>query len=443
MNYTRLIHDYIDGALDKNEQDLLFSELFQNAQLRSEFNQQLKLHTISQKDMAMISTPTAATNAIFTKLGYSIPSSVTVSANGSGVAHISRFAPFLLFLKKHAGNVFTAVLSAGLTALFLYYILDLGTGYNMNSSEMGLNSIKNQTAQQSDIRNIRVGELSGLQNVQLNSAQSNTQSNINQKQLEELINGALANYMQQVQTEYNTLYASINNNTEGIKLIADKIDNYSNDRNQSYSPISSLMLPDETKKNKSTENQNSITINNTPSSSPDVVSLAPPTPYLSDSKISLSVRGYSNSSNLKLNVPSGSTPWFNNMAFGADYNIGKGHSFGFEVGQENFPQEFTRTLWGEDLKYKQNPLLFWYGGSYKYAMRNVFIPDILYPYIQVFGGATTVGPLGRAQIGLNYKPDKKVTFNLGFEASSLWYNVQGTVYDSKKLGLTYGLSINY
>jgi len=321
----------------------------------------------------------------------------------------------------------------------LYFILDFGTGYDINSSDMSLNSTKNQTILQSNIPNIRTGELTDLQKVKLNSSQNN----LTQKQLEELINGAIANYMNQVQNQYQSLYASINNNAEGLKLISDKIDNYSSDRNLSYMPLSSLLLADNSKNMNPTENQNSITLSKIPSSMPDVVSIVPQEPYYSDSRISLSVRGFSNSSDMKINVPSGSNPWFNNMALGADYHIGKGHSFGFEVGQENFPQEFTRTLWGEDLKYKQNPLLLWYGASYKYSMHNIFIPEILYPYIQVFGGATTVGPIGRVQIGLNYKPDSKVTLNLGVEALSLWYNVQGTVYDSKKLGLTYGLSINY
>lgn len=439
MNYTRLIHDYIDGALNKNEQDLLFAELFQNAELRNEFNQQLKLHTISQKDMAMISTPVSATNAIFTKLGYSIPSGASVYGQGTAAAGTSKFAPFLLFLKKYTGNVFTAVLSAGLTALILYFILDFGSGNNINSGDLGLNTTQNQSVQQSDIPNISSGELSNLQQVQM----SDGQNILNQKQLEDLINGAIANYMNQFQTQYQTLYASINNSAEGLKLISDKLDNYSNDRNITYWPMSYLMLSDDLRRMDNTNNQNPVTLSKTPSSTPDVVSIEPQGPYSSDSRISMSIRGFSNSPNLKLNVPSGSNPWFNNMALGANYNIGKGHSFGVELGQENFPQEFTRTLWGEDLKYKQNPLLFWYGASYKYSMHNFIIPEILYPYIQVFGGATTVGPIGRAQIGLNYKPDSKVTLNLGIEASSLWYNVQGTVYDSKKLGLTYGLSINY
>ena len=75
MNNSKLIHDYLDGKLQQPGQDMLFAELANNAELRNEFNQQMKMHMIAQNDMAMISPPAAATNAIFAELGFSIPPS--------------------------------------------------------------------------------------------------------------------------------------------------------------------------------------------------------------------------------------------------------------------------------------------------------------------------------------------------------------------------------
>jgi hypothetical protein len=58
-------------------------------------------------------------------------------------------------------------------------------------------------------------------------------------------------------------------------------------------------------------------------------------------------------------------------------------------------------------------------------------------------GGTTVGPTGRIQAGLTFKPDKRVTLYLGGEASTLYYNVQNNIYNTTKYGVTYGIGIHY
>lgn len=185
------------------------------------------------------------------------------------------------------------------------------------------------------------------------------------------------------------------------------------------------------------DNNGNSNLNNSQTLNPQM------TPKEIISNFNLSFRGFSTRSNINVNVPSQSNPWFNNMGVGASYNLAKNHELGVEVGQESFPQKFNRQVYGEELTYYQNPILFWYGVTYRYSLKQIFVPNVFYPYFQVMGGFTKVGPLGRAQIGLSYSPDKRVTFNLGLEGTALWYNVQKTVYDTKKIGLTYGISISY
>ncbi len=46
MDYSRMIHDYLDGELDQMQQDILFAELATNQDMRVDFSQQVKLQVV-------------------------------------------------------------------------------------------------------------------------------------------------------------------------------------------------------------------------------------------------------------------------------------------------------------------------------------------------------------------------------------------------------------
>jgi hypothetical protein len=264
--------------------------------------------------------------------------------------------------------------------------------------------------------------------------------------VQRIINDAMAKYMTKVDNYYKNYYAALvnlskNGMSEERQTNRDKIPDNLAQSNFNLLDYLTVNSSQETIENNNPDmlvnTYNNSSLNNSELINPRM------SPKEIISNFNLGFRGFSTRSNLTVDVPSQSNPWFNNMAVGASYNLKKNHEIGAEVGQEAFPQKFERKLYGDDLTYYQNPILFWYGVTYKYSLKQIFVPNVFYPYFQVMGGFTKVGPLGRAQIGLSYSPDKRVTFNLGLEGTALWYNVQKAVYDTKKIGLTYGISISY
>ena len=65
------------------------------------------------------------------------------------------------------------------------------------------------------------------------------------------------------------------------------------------------------------------------------------------------------------------------------------------------------------------------------------------PYVQGLVGGSRFGPMGRAQVGLQYAPAGPLVFLLGFEGSAMTYSFQNTNYISPKFGLTYGMAIRF
>jgi len=424
MNNSKTIHDYLDGELSSTRQDALFAELAKDSALRDEFNQQMKLHMISQSDMALISPPAATTNAIFANLGFTIPPSAGNSlASDSTVSGGGLAATVIMFLKRHAANVMTAVLSAVLTGLIIYFLIDYNFGNNSNF------------AANQDMKNYPAVASSGSSPVTV--IPSIDQSGISEADVSRIVNDAMSKYMTEINNHYQNYYAALQE--QRLNDVSEP-NSTSNQPNVIYVPYEKYFTntPVESDYNREPVINSNLGNDNVLTST---ASINPVASYETDYTVYL--RGYSAKSNVNVNVPSQSNPWFINMGLGAAYNINNEHRVGVEIGQEAYPQVFQRSSWGEELTFYQNPVLFWYGATYRYSMTDIIIPDVLYPYAQVMGGFTEVGPVGRAQLGLSYRPDERVSFNLGLEGSGLWYNVDNTIYNTKKFGFTYGVSINY
>ncbi|GEM_PF-1140100 len=435
MNHNRLIHDYLDGKLEQHRQDMLFAELSNNTELRDEFNQQMKMHMIAQNDMAMIAPPAAATNAIFSDLGFSIPPSGKGGDSGAGAGF---GAAALTFLKKYLPSALLAVASAVLTGLVIYWLLDFDRGNSSNLTNANVENNSKPIVSSMEGQSVPVLPMY-FRNDGLSAAD-----------VQRIVNNAMSNYMVKVNNYYKDYYTALINLSKDMNSRDEQLrQDFANVRRTPRSDFNLLRYMATNNVQKPiNKNRNALLVNNSnliPLSQTDNSAIVNPYLLADDfiSNFNLSFRGFTTRNETVVQVSSQSNPWFKNMGIGVSYNIANNHEFGVEIGQEAFSQNFDRKLYGEELTYFQNPVLFWYGAKYKYSMKQLFVPNVFYPYFEIMGGFTKVGPLGRAQIGLSYSPDKRVTFNLGLEGSSLWYNVQKKIYDSKKIGLTYGVSVSY
>jgi hypothetical protein len=127
--------------------------------------------------------------------------------------------------------------------------------------------------------------------------------------------------------------------------------------------------------------------------------------------------------------------------FSGSYRFKENHEIGIEIGFDYFSQEFASNAGTVD--YRQNPLLFYYGGTWKYTPTYLAIGSRVYPYMQLFAGGTSTGPLFKTGLGASVRLFGNMYLTGGAEYGRLIYNVEGTMYNSSKLGATVGFEIRY
>jgi hypothetical protein len=142
-------------------------------------------------------------------------------------------------------------------------------------------------------------------------------------------------------------------------------------------------------------------------------------------------------------APSQSAPLFENMSVGVLHALGDHDRVGVEVGQESFSQVFHGIDSGRSVRYEQNPILPWAGGVYQRRWGAIEGLGGIGPFLQLFGGGTRLGPLGRITLGIEYSPGDRVSFMLGADGSALLYRSEGLWYGTTKLGVSYGTSITF
>ncbi|MFZ1731832.1 MAG: hypothetical protein WBQ23_16445 [Bacteroidota bacterium] len=141
-------------------------------------------------------------------------------------------------------------------------------------------------------------------------------------------------------------------------------------------------------------------------------------------------------------VVSQTDSWFSNMNLGVMYAIGDHHAIGIEGGREAFSQHFFGSEYGLPVRYEQNPLAYWATAVYQFTGEPL-LPHV-HPFAQLqAGGAFDLGPLGRATLGIKFKPFDRIAVVVGAEGSVLMYRFQNNWFSTNKIGMTYGVSYEF
>ncbi|MFM8568086.1 MAG: hypothetical protein ACKOB6_00550 [Candidatus Kapaibacterium sp.] len=129
----------------------------------------------------------------------------------------------------------------------------------------------------------------------------------------------------------------------------------------------------------------------------------------------------------------------NNMALGISYTFNEWFGAGIEIGREPCAMSFKGVTDGPAMRYESVQDLTW--GSV-HAQLTPF-PSLRnsgwQPYFQFNGGFTNYGFLTKGLLAATYAPSAHLRMLVGFEATGLFYTVQGTSYTTPKLGFTYGI----
>jgi hypothetical protein len=133
-------------------------------------------------------------------------------------------------------------------------------------------------------------------------------------------------------------------------------------------------------------------------------------------------------------LPSRSPVGVHNIALGAFAALAPQHALGIEVGSEAFPQEFssrTGTL------YRQRPTLLWAALGYEWSGAHAG----LNPFVRSLVGGTVVGPMGKLVVGATLPIGTVARATVGMEGTVLLYRFDNRWFHTRKLGISYGITL--
>lgn len=423
MDYSELIHNFIDGEIGVPEEENLFSELADNPTLRIELKNFIELEKAAKSDIAAYIPPVESTSGIFSTLGVSQVAGVGVSV---GAAVSSGFwTKYGLLLLS---NLATLLLTGAL-------------GYFLFSSFNDSNSVifQDQLNKSSLTKNVDNNRSSKIPIV------SNSNSDNNSS-----IKSKIRFYQSRKETNKPSYIAK---KGEEIKPQSKKSIENSEDISSSNSNIT---LNEESFASKDIENsnfnlikQNPNSINSDDDNQNDFLRKESINyndypfffNFLEKNNISLLVSGVESWSLPTATVEKSTNPFLRNSNVVLLYNLNPKLSLGLDLRQEFFFQSYKG--FDKDQKeylYEQNTNYFAIGIIGKY---NIFETKYFKPFGQIYLGGNKVGQIGRAMLGMEITPGKDYGFVLGLEGSALRYYHENNYYYSKKLGAYYGVVLHF
>lgn len=450
MNYSELLHDFLDGTLGSEHQEALFIALAQEAELRTEMQQLLRIKRAVQNDTEAFMPPPEAKDAIFARLGFgtplptpTVPVQAPVQAPTAASAIVetaTRTAPtagrFLwreVLLSSLATSLFTGL-------LFFFFLRPYGSG--MSTGFFGGNSGNGAIPPTSAYAQTNGAGLpsGGVLLAQRNSEQISSSTQDTVRVLREVVHHyhnasedanlrtlqrEFANFQSMMLALTDELRSALHDaRAENKRIMAE----HTAASLDSHTPVPER-LPQEPPKNQPEQ---------------PVTAAHDTAPKAGEwyNNLTVGVRGMRTRSVPQATIGSNAALAIApNTAISALYRLATHHEIGIEAGQEAFFQTFrSRNNEGIPFIIEQNPMLSWAGLAYRYTL---FPESMLTPFVHTVLGGADVGLTGRAMLGVRFAPDSRTQFLLGAEASAIIYGHQGLWYSSQNIGFTYGVSIRF
>ncbi len=438
MSYNRLIHDYLDGELDQTSEDALFTHLSGSTELRSEFNQQIKLHNMAGMDMKRITVPAELTGAVFSHLGFAAANSSgalmfdTANVSGSGLMGFTRryfgFILLLLFLFSAGSSLYLMNENSTLKGLLGSVTSVKSNIPVMESYERSQINPSEAFAGSEDIS--QVLNSSSDEDIQKHNQGSKSSGN-------SYTNGKLGN-------SGSAANLIAENNENEMSDIANNADLGPNNSLNRYLVINSNPYSADYNENSYLKNRVSAGDNSFRSGFPSNSGMAGfiyDGTNLSDlnlPKWSIQIRRMNSHTNYPPVSVGNESSILNDNSFSVWYHYLPDFSFGIETGIEPIAQEFSYN----NSNYSQTPNFLWAGLSLRYNPNELLMPYTMNPYGAGTVAFTAIGPLLKLQGGLTFNVSNPLSFFVGAEYGMLIYNVGGNLYSSGKIGYTGGININ-
>lgn len=398
MDHRDHINDLLDGDLEAMHESTLFGELAVNADLRSEFKQQLAIRSAVQNDRVALIPPVALTSSVFSGLGFAGPLA-GAAAGAVGGSILSTWLP----------KVGIPLLAAATATAITWGVMQSGTPQQpamqpQTQAPVGMQAAPQQPA-------VKAGETIIVEKPCTHDAQLAVLRRDN---------AALRAELDRTPSQPAVDQPLAEQNTERTEMPA-----------VAMQPAQRVTLT------------NAMTLSQT--SDQRVIQQTTLQPISMRSMMFpafiVQMRGMSASSLVDVNAPAQST-WYENVGLGLLYQLSDNHAVGLEMGSEIFPMSFQGNVNGQVIQYQQQPQSMWAGAAYRYTLSQLGSSGFA-PFGQVLLGGTSFGPLGRLTAGFQYSPTGPLSFMLGVEGTAMAYQFNSAWFSSSKLGLTYGVAVRF
>lgn len=402
LSYSEMLHLMLDGELDSSYETTLFNELSHNEVLRQEMRQMLAIRESVKKDFEAFTPPASVTKSLFSKLGYTAPVIVNTAANSGFWSAISQ---------KLWHPLTTAIFASLVTSLFfIYFYSNNSTG---NNEELALNRVNStpvvinfeskgvSETLADDLKSRFKGPEGGSDKViqvtknepieEVSYSQSDYVGESEGKSAESLDFIDLISMSGPVLMRFNDLSKQT---TEKI-FVTDN--NYLKGRDNNYS-------------------------------------------------LFLQLKSMSGTSFPYVSIDNQKNELLSNFTISAFTPLSENWQLGLEAGQESFSMSF----WDIDdvdkylYKIEQNPSLIWAGLGVKYKWNEYieFLANSQH-FVHLTIASTSVGPLFKASTGIQFVSDKGFGIIFGIDGGSLLYQNESKLYMSNKLGISYGMFMQF
>ncbi len=468
MNYSEMLHDFVDNSLATANEETLFQALAADEDLRFELKYLLTLRdTIREDDEAGV-VPLASTRSIFSTLGYTAP--VAVGAGG-GIA-ASQLG--ILSLLKSWGGYLMAGLVGTLLATGVFMAVDQDKeivyvdrtagqttpaetatqGQTAGQAPETATLLADRTESPKRASQVAASGSNGIERkapsgrhvrpITATSTPSGTdkdnkltaQSTTSQNEQNELTIGAAKKESPKMNAADQTVPSTSTPQNDAIENVDAPSALNTAVRDQALLETTPVAERAEGFEPLASEGKIAEQVDDSPFDPEKRIKRKPAT-------ISAHIRGMTLPIDLKsptLQLPA-SDPGMENFAIGLAYNLDPNFSFILEGGKESYLLSFrTPKEDGGTFLHEVQPSVVWGAFGIRY---NYLTTSSVTPFAQLmFLGGSEAGMMGRGMIGANWNLTDRIGMSAGAEYSLVGYRYRGDLNFSDRFGLTYGLTID-
>ncbi|MFN3195879.1 MAG: hypothetical protein ACE364_08025 [Chlorobiota bacterium] len=403
MSYDKLINDYFDGNLNESGQELLFNEIANNSETRSDFNQLFAIkHSIINDKHAFVPNPSTSED-LFTNLGINSDSEKSKKIG---------------FWSLYKSNILVSLVSALATAIIMYLLLFDGKDYFRNKNSQ-VPIISSYYSSDKPYLEIEVPIDNETSDVNINTSQTRYMNEINK-----------------LNDRYNEIYN---------QMVLLEIQNDSLNSPKKNTPVPNNKETVNFAINEKSVFQSNFIIDPNHHNYSNKLNFTPLNVYKSKDKRNVKIeaaigRYYQNISTDFLERNNAFT---DNIRISGLYNLSEEYSMGLDLRQENFYQEFTDLdNNSQNILYQQQPTVYSASLIFRYS------PDYLKffevsPNVDLTFGASNIGELARIGFGFDYNLFSNTYFYLKSDYTFLSFYHKDINFSSNKLGTHIGLGVEF